>query len=233
MGLLSELTDSVAKTFKDQWSSRDASVVPTPESLQLGNDTARLDRATILYADLSGSTKMVDGYPWFVAAEIYKSFLHCAAKLIRSEGGEITSYDGDRVMGVFIGKSQSNSAARCALKINWAVQMIVAPALEKQYPDKGYSVQQVVGIDTSEIRAARTGVRGDNDIVWVGRAANYAAKLTAIDGHRTLITGEVFDQLHNDVKLGGEKKENMWQELRWTAMKDKRIYASSWRWTVS
>ncbi len=31
----------------------------------------------------------------FVATEIYKTFLHCAAKIIRSEDGKITAYEVD------------------------------------------------------------------------------------------------------------------------------------------
>ena len=33
-----------------------------------------------------------------------------------------------------------------------------------------------LGIDTSKLFVARTGIRKSNDLVWVGRAANYAAK---------------------------------------------------------
>ncbi len=29
---------------------------------------------------------------------LYKAYLHCAAKIISNEGGEITAYDGDRIM---------------------------------------------------------------------------------------------------------------------------------------
>lgn len=50
------------------------------------------------------STVLVDTNTDFVAAEFYKTFLHCAAKIIRSEDGAITSYDGDRVMAVYIGE---------------------------------------------------------------------------------------------------------------------------------
>jgi class 3 adenylate cyclase len=50
------------------------------------------------------------------AAEIYKTFLHCAAKIIRSEDGVITAYDGDRIMAVFIGNAKNTSAVRAALK---------------------------------------------------------------------------------------------------------------------
>lgn len=63
-------------------------------------------------------------------------------------------------MGIFIGDNQSSSAARCALKLNYAVRNIVSSALKAQY-STGFSVRQVVGIDVSDIRAARTGVRGD------------------------------------------------------------------------
>lgn len=111
---------------------------------------------------------MVNEKKWRFSAEIYKAFLICAAKLIRGEGGQITSYDGDRVMGVFIGDRQSTDAVTCALKINYTVGQIINPALKAQYPTSSFEVRQVVGIDTSAIRAARTGVRGDNDIVWVG-----------------------------------------------------------------
>ncbi len=206
--------------------------MPEPEDLPLGNTAVEFARATILYADLSGSTKLVDAKKWTFAAEIYKAYLHCAATIIRNEGGEIVSYDGDRVMGVFIGSYQSTSAAKAGLKINYAVQKIVTPALKKQY-STAYEVKQVVGIDTSEIRAARTGVRGDNDLVWVGRAANYAAKLTDLDlAERTWITKEAYDRLHTSAKFGSKDQTHMWKSYRWTQMNDHPIYGSTWTWTV-
>ena len=58
----------------------------------------------------------------------------------------ITAYDGDRVMAVFIGDPQSAPAARCALKINYAVANIINPALKVQYPKSTYQVKQVIGI---------------------------------------------------------------------------------------
>jgi len=69
--------------------------------------------ATVLYADMSGSTKLVDAFtsPKF-PAEVYKCYLSCAAKIIKAGGGSITAYDGDRVMAVFLGDSKNSSAAR-------------------------------------------------------------------------------------------------------------------------
>ena len=91
----------------------------------------------------------------------------------------------------------------------------------------------MVGIDNSNIFACRIGVRNDNDIVWVGRAANYAAKLTTMDtGYPIYITGEVFDKLNESAKYGGEPRRMMWEERKWTAMSAMRIYRSNWWWEL-
>ena len=90
-----------------------------------------------------------------------------------------------------------------------------------------------VGIDTSSLFVSRIGVRNDNDLVWVGRAANYAAKLCAIDENNTVfITEEVFQVLNDVAKNGGQPKRLMWTERKWSQMGDKRIYSSTWTWSV-
>lgn len=110
----------------------DGQAVPESEALSLGKSSVKLD-GTVLYADFFAFTNLVDQFDAWFAAEIYKTYLHCAAKIIRSEGGSITSYDGDRVMAVYIGDDKNSSAARTALKINYAVSKIINPAIQKQY----------------------------------------------------------------------------------------------------
>lgn len=231
MGLKEELTEGVAAVFRDQWSTRKGQIVPEPENLKLSNDAVEFDRATILYADLSGSTALVDSKKWWFSAEIYKTFLLCAAKIIRSEGGSITSYDGDRIMGIWVGDSQTCPAVRAGLKINYAVQNIINPALAARYTSEDYRIKQVVGIDTSTIRAARTGVRGGNDLVWVGRAANYAAKLTDLDmTERTWITEAAYKRLTDREKLSSG--QSMWKHYTWTPKNGIPIYGSTYWWSV-
>lgn len=234
MTLTEELRAKVKEIFRSSWSKRDGYVVPDPTKLKLTNDAIEFDRATVLYADLSGSTNLVDRKKWWFAAEIYKVFLHCAATIVRNEGGTITAYDGDRIMAIWLGKFQTTPAARCGLKINYAVNSIINPLLKEIYPDDGTVVKHVVGIDTSPIRAARTGVRGDNDIVWVGRAANYAAKLTELDlAERTWITESAYDRLQEAAKMGGSPRRNMWKPYDWSQHGDIRIYGSNWTWKIN
>lgn len=232
MALNEELAEAVGKIFREPWSNRDGQVVPEPEDLGLGNDAVNLE-GTVLYADMSDSTKLVDSCKPQFAAEIYKAYLTCAARIVKSEGGSITAYDGDRIMGIFIGDTKNTTAARAALKINGAVHDIINPALTRQYPKTPYRLNHVVGVDTSSILVARIGVRNDNDLVWVGRAANYAAKLCAIHEENTIfITGEVFDKLKDVSKYGGQNNVLMWEERQWPQMNNMRIFRSTWKWGV-
>ena len=174
---------------------------------------------------------MVDHYKKHFSAEVYKTYLYATAKVIRSEGGEIVAYDGDRVMAVFIGDLKNTSAVRCGLKINWVAKNLVMPLIKKQYPSTEFALRHVVGIDTSELWAARTGIRGSNDLVWVGPAANYAAKLTELDAaYPTWITHRVYDKMTESVKTSSGI--NMWEQRSWTAMNKLTIYRSNYSWSI-
>jgi class 3 adenylate cyclase len=232
VSLKDDLETEVAGILGDGWDERDGEVVPDPEDLQLGNDAVNLE-AAVLYADMSGSTDLVDNHAPSFAAEVYKSYMVCASRIIKDEGGAVTAYDGDRIMAVFIGNSKNTTAARCALKINWAVDNIVNPSTKAQYGEDAYQMAHVIGIDTSSLFAARIGVRNDNDIVWVGRSANYAAKLTTLnEGFSVYVTGDVFDRLRDDSKYGGNPRQLMWEQRSWTKMNKMRVHRSNWWWPL-
>ena len=230
MALGNDLNAEVRKILQEEWSTRSGRVVPESDDLALKNDAVKLEGA-VLYADLDDSTKLVDTKKSWFAAEVYKSYLVCAARIIRSETGEITAYDGDRIMAVFTGRARYNKAVRTALKINFAVQQIINPAILDQYPESNYSVKQVVGIDASSLFVARTGIRGANDLVWVGRAANHAAKLSSKSGPATQITAEVHDRLSDSLKVS-QNGQNMWTSTTASEIGNRRIYTSSWYWTM-
>jgi class 3 adenylate cyclase len=135
-------------------------------------------------------------------------------------------------MGIFIGSLKNTTAARVALKINHAVYNIINPALRAQYPLRNFVLRHMVGVDTGKLMAARIGVRNDNDIVWVGRAANYAAKLTELnDSDAVFITNDVFRQLADDSKFGGNPSTLMWRTRTWSQMGDIPVYSSNWTWS--
>lgn len=232
MALKDDLTSEVGTIFRGAWTETTGRVVPAPSDVGLGNKATLLEQAVVFYADLDGSTNMVDKKTWQFGAEIYKTFLHCAAKIVRAESADITAYDGDRIMAIFIGSNKHDRAARAALKLRWAVIHVIEPRMKAIYTTTDFSIKHTVGIDVSDLRAVRTGVRGDNDLVWVGRAANYAAKLNTLSSDfPTWITKSVYDGLSPSLKTSNSK--SMWEQRTWTAMNNMTIYRSNWNWSIS
>ena len=233
MSLRDDLIAEVKEIFQSQWETRKGQIVPGPEDLQLGNHAVTLD-ATVLYADLADSTVMVDEQPEYISAEIYKTYMACAARIIKRSGGTITAYDGDRIMAVFIGGTKNSIAAKTGLQITWAVDKILNPAIRRQYGKDAYQVSHVVGIDSSPLRACRIGVRNDNDLVWVGSAANHAAKLSSIstNGSAVYLSESVYKKLHTSSKIGGDPPRNMWTETQEWMYGEAKIYRSGWQWAI-
>ena len=230
MALVDEIRADVKEVFSKPWATRDGNIVPNEDDLKLGNDAVKL-KGVVLYADLAESTEMVKKYTPSFAAEVYKSFLKSACRVIRHNGGEITAFDGDRIMAVFIGERPKTMAAKTALNINWIVQNIVNEELKEQYSATDIVVRHAVGVDSSDLFIARTGIRGSNDLVWVGRAANFAAKLCTLraNDYTSWITEAVYEAMSEEVKYGGPHKLPMWEKRVWNPF-GIYVYRSSWLW---
>ncbi|GGS23897.1 guanylate cyclase [Streptomyces rubiginosohelvolus] len=236
MSLGDDIRSDVDKLVGTPWSVRNGTVVPDTDGVQLySNDAVKLD-AVYLYADLLGSTALARDYTWQTAGKVIRASLHTASKIIKEYKGEIRSYDGDRVMGIFIGGSKNSNAAKAALRINYALGNIVQPALYSSLPtlkSGGYQPRMCVGIASGEAVIARAGVRGRSDLVSIGRAPNVAAKLSDIretGNYRTYITGDVYKRLDEASKLS--KGVNMW-EARITTVGGEQmtIYRSTYWWS--
>lgn len=225
-----ETMDKVREIFKTVWKVRDGYKVPDSDNVSLGNDAVSIE-GTVLYADMQDSTGLVNGYKAEFAAEIYKSYLVAACDVIRANGGEITAFDGDRVMAVYKNETQNTSAAKSALQINWIVGEI-NKQLKVSYPNSSYMLRHAIGIDVSKLLVAKTGVRNYNDLVWIGRAANYAAKLCALctSEHPIYITEDVHSKLHVSASKGGTPPQPMWEKRVWTD-KGINVYRTHWWWS--
>lgn len=230
MALKDELTTFCHDVFHSKWETTEGRKVPDEDSkLTLKNTAITID-GTVLYADIDGSTAMVDGYKNWAAAEIYKTYLYCCARIIAAQGGVVTAYDGDRVMAVFIGDYKNTNAVKAALKIKWAVDKIIMPKEKACYPDSKFELKHVTGVDTCSLFVAKTGARGANDLVWVGRAANYAAKLTSLPSSYTYVTTDVYSKMATEAKTTNGK--SMWEPVKWSTFNDQTIYRSSWCWKI-
>lgn len=240
MGLKEDVEAEVNGVLSTIWDSRNSRDVPAAEDVALGSGAVKID-AAMLYADLAESTRIAMTLPAWMAAEIAKAFLATSCRIIRYHGGHIRSFDGDRVMGVFVGDDRCVRAVKASLRINWAVHYVLRPKFARyaSLSANDITLRHGVGIDTGNIFVARTGIRRNNDLVWVGRAPNVAAKLASLrePSFSTYVTTDVYRQLDESTWYhyppDGSAKQIMWEQRNWpkhpVGMSDP-IYRSSWSW---
>lgn len=232
MTLSQELKDGVDGILAQPWSTRDGVKVPETEDVASAGGAVKLE-AVILYSDLADSTTLVTYHDKRVAAKVMKSFLYCASRIVTAHGGEIRSFDGDRVMGIYVGTSKNTSAAKAALHINWAMREVIRPKIEAKYPslaEAGFTLQHATGVDRSDILAVRAGMRGSNDLIWIGRAAAVAAKLSSLrlSDAQSIITSDVYRFLRDEAKTAKDGRA-MWVKMSGTRY-GLETYKSNWYW---
>lgn len=230
MGLKEQVVAGVNGVLAPEWEIRDGQIVPESQDIALGNGAVRLD-ATYLYADMADSTGLAQGHKDWAAAKIIRCYLNAASRIIRERGGQIRSFDGDRVMGIFIGQSKNADAAKAALNISWAVEHVINPKLKEKWDSLKWTMGHGVGIDTGTAMLVRGGVHGQNDIVSIGGAPNVAAKLSEIRKQKTInISAAVYKQLTTETQYS--KGVDMWEPMGNQVYGNKSVpyYGSSYTW---
>lgn len=227
-----EILRQVGAILKSNWTRRAGRVVPTANSVELLNNSAVEIEGAVLYADLAGSSKLTQEFKDYFVAEIYKSFLFATSEVIKNNAGEITAFDGDRVMAVFVGDSKCSNAAKAALQILAIVRQI-NDLIASKYPTSNYRINYGVGMDCSNLFVVKTGIRNDNDLAWIGDASNVAAKLSnirSLSGH-SFMTKRMFNRLSENVKYSFSNgvKTCMWNETSEIIL-GHNVYQSTWYW---
>lgn len=223
-----------------QWNERTGQVVPSTSSIAHSNGAVKVE-ATYLYADLADSTEMQKLFGSDFAARVHRMYLGAASDIIREAGGSIKSFDGDRVMGIFMGTSMRTSATTAALKINWAVHSIINELTKTKPRSDGswWTVEHGVGIDCGEALIVRAGVRNKagttshNDLISIGSAPAIAAKLSGERsvGAPILVTSNVYGGMNESVKLSEPEKQPMFigpKQMK-VGPYSVNVYTSTWR----
>jgi adenylate cyclase len=233
MGVLEQVTKDVTAVLNQTWDVRNGILVPETAKVKLTGGAVRL-YGTFLYADLANSTELALGQDARVAAKVCRAFMAVTTRLIRERGGDIRSFDGDRVMAIFLGADAEVQAVYCAMEINHVMAEVLRPRFEKKYPRLvQHGIHHGVGIDASQVLAVRGGIRRYSDLVWIGRAPNVAAKLSSVrEGeYTTFITDAVYKALDEDTRffVGTSKRQPMWQERNWKNGPLETYYRSAWQ----
>ncbi|MEU1854387.1 adenylate/guanylate cyclase domain-containing protein [Streptomyces sp. NPDC019990] len=237
MGLAEDVEKAVTSVVCANWNTRNGTVVPGTKDVSLSNGAVEVD-AVYLYADLADSTGLARDFTRTTAAKVIRAYLDAVCRVIRARGGEIRSFDGDRVMAVFMGPTKNTDAAKCALQINYAVKKIVRPKAEANLSSlttQGFVIKHCVGVDSGKALIVRGGVRGSNDLVSIGRAPNVAAKLSDVRNgdYRTYITEDVYNGMLDSAKTSSDGRP-MWEGpfTREVGGEKITVYKSTWTWSL-
>lgn len=205
MGLLEDLKNKINAYATEPYEIEATTIIPDTDNPKLtyGNKGLTCEY-TFLFVDIRKSSKLHETYGYQKAAKIYQSFHEINVRIIKSNNGEVRAFDGDRIMAVFAGEGKNSAAAKTALQIKWGIENILNPTLSTK-------IYFGAGIDTGKILVTKIGKgrnKNTNDLVWIGKADNYASHLANEASGSAIISAEVYNKLNTQSKLSGDK--NMW-----------------------
>lgn len=133
----------------------------------------------VLYVDIRDSSKISSSKKPRTLAKIYSSFVYSMIQAGKYFGGHIRNIVGDRVMVVFDQANCFQRAVDTAVLMNTTCQHV----LNKRVKDSEFKAG--IGIDYGKMLITKTGIikhasekEFHRSLVWLGRPANVASKLT-------------------------------------------------------
>lgn len=139
----------------------------------------KIIETTVLYVDMRRSTALSLKHKQKTVAKLYSAFVRGMTRCAGVYGGEVRGIIGDRVMMLFDKENCFTNAVDTAHLINSVCTHII---------NKHFSHNEVtfgIGIDYGSMLATKTGIRRHGaaqqsyrSLVWLGRPANVASKLT-------------------------------------------------------
>jgi hypothetical protein len=149
---------------------------PNLDTAKMG---CKLIDTCVLYIDMRRSTELNLRLRPQTVAKLYSAFVRTMTRCARYYGGHVRGIIGDRVMVLFDVDGAFNSAMECAVLMNSAAKYV----LNKHF--KAGEVTFGIGIDSGKMLCTKTGIRKNGNetqnyrnLVWIGRPANIASKLT-------------------------------------------------------
>lgn len=239
MTLLDNLKQKVSSYLAGEYTKVRKTSVPSPEDIPLGNSAAELE-ATTLFIDVRQSSDITNAFRQQTAAKMMKAYFDGSVRIISSNHGVVRSFNGDGMLAVFMGGGRSNNAVKAAMQTKWFVEEVLRSQFNKYFSNNQAAVGKALdfsigaGLDEGTIFAVRVGVKGTNDVAWVGRCTNTSAKLAnSTSSPRSIaITREVYSRLRQDRTHSGHA--HMWTDeaMREIGGVTRAVRSTSYRWPI-
>src|SRR5690606_1554194 len=141
-----------------------------------------------------------------------KAYFDGSVRIVNANDGYVRSFNGDGMLAIFREPNQSDHAVKAAMQIKWFLQEILVPRFASFFGGNAAAVGKALefdlglGIDVGGIFAVRVGIKGTNDVAWVGRGTNTSAKLANLSSSpkSIWITRAVYNELSKSRKYAGD-----------------------------
>jgi adenylate cyclase len=209
MGLLTTLDANVSSFITGTYETFSPQDVPLPEDLTLKAGKAADFEAAMLFIDVRESSTITDAFRLQTAAKMIRAYADGAVRIVHANSGRVRSFNGDGMLAVFIGANRCDNSVNAAMQCKWFVNQVLRRKFGKFFANNAQARKLALdfkigcGIDVGRVYAVRIGIGGTNDIAWVGRPTNTAAKLSdrAREPRNIVITGEVWSKLSLSLRI--------------------------------
>lgn len=165
----------------------------------------------VLYVDVRNSVALNKKLSVEEMGKLYTSFIKSALWCANYHQGTVRNIIGDRVMIVFPPKNCFTNAIECAISINTISSRII-----NKYCNE---FRCGIGVDYGKMYVHKTGIikQGKEDssyksLIWIGRPANIASRLTDIANKETSETYyEVIRKLENPKAFSHKQGNRPWE----------------------
>ena len=148
-------------------------------------------RATILMADVKGSTELAGKIGTETWVEIMNRVFHLLGDAIYRYGGEIDQYRGDGLVAFFGAKAAHEDDPERAVRAALAMQEAVKRYATELEAERGVELLLRIGINTGEVIAAEVGDRRQHsEDTAKGRAIAIAARMESAAQPGTVLVTE-------------------------------------------
>ncbi|CUW40071.1 conserved protein of unknown function(containing Adenylyl cyclase class-3/4/guanylyl cyclase domain,59-210) [Magnetospirillum sp. XM-1] len=180
----------------------------------------------VLYIDIRRSTDLNLRHQASTLAKLYSAFVRAMTRCARQHEGHVRGIIGDRVMVLFDTPGAVVNAVDTAISMNSTAQYVI---------NKNFLANDVtcgIGIDMGKMLATKTGIikRGHENqnyknLVWLGRPANVASKLTdAANKPEESVIIPAAEILRQTSLLGIPT----WQDAWWPTVMNGFFHAGGW-----
>lgn len=240
MSLKNDIVSAVTSIIDGQMDIEEVSIVPdiNDSTLTFGL-TGKRFKSVCFYIDMRGSTAILEKHNANVVIKIHKAFFIIVLKIVRLNGGEVRSFNGDSLLAFFAGNDSNaiESAIKSAMEIKYML-LIDDNSLKSIIKSKyDTDIDIGIGLDIGTTTASKIGQSGSNnrDLIWIGSNVNQSVKIS--DDRDTPnnigITSRLYNNLTNIAKYKDNYSINMWQRSSYTYNGNQDdVYITEYHWII-